>query len=82
MVKSMSASGSNSGDVSLDSGWNYEAKVAEVERIIAQIEAGKLELEEVFDQFATAVECLRECESFLQARQQQVDLLIETLKEG
>jgi len=66
----------------LEKEWNYEAKVAEVERIIAQIEAGKLELEEVFDQFATAVEYLRECESFLQARQQQVDLLIENLKEG
>ena len=82
MIKRMSASGSNSGDVTLEKGWNYEAKVAEVERIIAQIEAGKLELEDVFDQFATAVEYLRECESFLQHRQQQVDLLIETLKEG
>jgi len=65
MIKRMSASGSNSGDVTLEKGWNYEAKVAEVEEIIAQIEAGKLELEEVFDQFATAVEYLRECESFL-----------------
>lgn len=82
MIKRMSASGSNSGGLTLEKGWNYEAKVAEVEEIIAQIEAGKLELEEVFDQFATAVEYLQECESFLQHRQQQVDLLIETLKEG
>lgn len=59
--------------------WNYEAKVAEIEKIIAQIEAGELELEEVFEQFATAVEHLRQCEKFLQQRQQQVDLLIETL---
>lgn len=62
-------------------GWNYEAKVAEVERIIARIEAGDLQLQEVFDQFATAVKHLRECESFLQERQQQVDLLIETLQD-
>ncbi|MEI2583734.1 exodeoxyribonuclease VII small subunit [Scytonema sp. PRP1] len=65
----------------MNQGWNYEAKVAEIERIIARIEAGDLELEEVFDQFATAVESLRQCENFLQERQQKVDLLIETLKE-
>lgn len=61
--------------------WNYEAAVAKVEAIIARIEAGELELEEVFDQFAAAVEYLRQCETFLQQRQQQVDLLIETLKD-
>jgi exodeoxyribonuclease VII small subunit len=65
----------------MNQGWNYEAKVAEIERIIARIEAGDLELEEVFDQFATAVESLRQCENFLHERQQKVDLLIETLKE-
>ncbi|WP_138500038.1 exodeoxyribonuclease VII small subunit [Nostoc sp. PA-18-2419] len=62
-------------------GWNYEAKVIEIEGIIARIEAGELELEEVFDQFGKAVEYLRQCESFLQQRQQQVDLLIETLSD-
>ena len=71
----------SSDDVTLDKTWNYEAKVVEVERIIAQIEAGKLDLEEVFDQFTAAVKYLRECESFLQQRQQQVDLLIETLND-
>ncbi|BAZ23585.1 exodeoxyribonuclease VII small subunit [Kalymmatonema gypsitolerans NIES-4073] len=65
----------------MNQGWNYEAKVAEIERIIARIEAGDLELEEVFDEFAAAVESLRQCEAFLQQRQQKVDLLIETLKE-
>lgn len=61
--------------------WKYEAVVAQVEEIIAQIEAGELELEEVFDQFTTAVEQLRQCEAFLQQRQQQVNLLIETLED-
>ncbi|MBD2297645.1 MULTISPECIES: exodeoxyribonuclease VII small subunit [Nostocales] len=60
---------------------NYEAKVSEIEKIIARIEAGELELEDVFEQFATAVEYLRQCESFLQQRQKQVDLLIETLND-
>lgn len=62
-------------------GGNYEAKVAEIERIITRIEAGELQLEEVFEQFGTAVEYLRQCESFLQQRQQQVNLLIETLND-
>lgn len=68
-------------DATLKPDWNYEAKVAEVERIIAQIEGGELELEEVFEQFTAAVEYLRQCETFLQQRQQQVDLLIETLSD-
>lgn len=65
----------------IESGWSYEGRVAEVERIIVDIEGGKLELEEVFDKFARAVEYLRECEGFLHERQQQVDLLVETLKD-
>ncbi len=58
---------------------SYESKVAEIEKIIAQIESGKLELAEVFTQFSNAVEYLHHCETFLQQRQQQVDLLVETL---
>jgi len=76
MVKRKSASNSEA-----IANMNYEAKVVEIEKIIARIEAGELELEEVFEQFATAVEYLRQCESFLQQRQQQVDLLIETLND-
>jgi exodeoxyribonuclease VII small subunit len=59
--------------------WNYEATVAQVEAIIARIEAGELDLAEVFDQFTTAVEYLHQCEAFLTKRQQQMDLLIEKL---
>ncbi len=44
--------------VPLQESWNYEAAVAKVEAIIALIEAGELELEEVFEQFAAAVEHL------------------------
>ncbi|BAY67391.1 exodeoxyribonuclease VII small subunit [Anabaena sp. FACHB-709] len=60
---------------------NYEAKVAEIEAIISRIESGELELEAVFEQFANAVEYLRQCDTFLQQRQQQMDLLIETLND-
>lgn len=48
---------------------------------MARIEAGKLELAEVFDQFAEAVDYLHQCETFLAQRQKQVDLLIETLSD-
>lgn len=63
----------------LPTNWNYEATVTTVETIIRRIEQGELELAEVFDQFAIAVEQLRQCETFLTRQQQQVDLLIETL---
>lgn len=81
MIKPTRASSSNPNATPVQEGWNYEAAVAEVEEIITRIEAGELELEEVFEQFATAVEYLRQCETFLQQRQQQMDLLIETLED-
>lgn len=59
--------------------WNYEVTVTQVETIIDQIENGELDLADVFAQFSTAVEQLRQCELFLANQQQQVDLLIETL---
>lgn len=64
---------------SLPSNWSYEATVTEVETIINHIERGELPLADLFDQFAVAVEHLRQCETFLTRQQQQVDLLIETL---
>lgn len=63
----------------LESDWNYEATVAKVETIINQIEAGELKLADVFEEFSTAVAYLRQCETFLAQKQQQMDLLIETL---
>ncbi|MGK7902547.1 MAG: exodeoxyribonuclease VII small subunit [Hormoscilla sp.] len=65
--------------VQLPPEWNYEATVAQVETIISQIEVGKLELADVFDQFADAIEYLHQCEQFLAERRQQMDLLMETL---
>ncbi|MBF2001782.1 MAG: exodeoxyribonuclease VII small subunit [Synechococcales cyanobacterium C42_A2020_086] len=69
----------SAGGVALPPNWNYEATVSDIEAIINRIELGELELAEVFDQFAIAVEQLRQCEAFLTRQQQQVDLLIETL---
>ena len=79
MIDPAGASSSEQANVPVPDAWNYEATVAKVEAIIEQIEAGKLELADVFDQFAVAVEHLRQCENFLSSRQQQRDLLIERL---
>lgn len=81
MIDPVGALSSNQTDRTFPDDWNYEATVAQVETIIKQVEAGKLELAEVFEQFAAAVQYLRQCEVFLQERQQQMDLLIETLAE-
>lgn len=59
--------------------WNYEATVDRIESIIDRVESGELPLEEVFEQFAVAVECLQECESFLMRGKEQMALSIELL---
>jgi exodeoxyribonuclease VII small subunit len=81
MIKPVGAPNSPQVDASRPENWNYETTVAQVETIIQQIETGELELADVFEQFAAAVRYLRQCEAFLQERQQQMDLLIETLEE-
>lgn len=79
MTNPIGAFGSEQADLSLPETWNYEATVDQVETIIGQIETGELELAEVFQDFATAVQYLRQCEAFLAQRHKQMDLLIETL---
>lgn len=64
---------------SASANWSYEATVDQIETVISRIEAGELELAEVFDQFALAVDQLKQCEAFLRQHQQQMDLLIEKL---
>lgn len=59
--------------------WSYEAAIAEIEATVMRLEQGDLPLSEVFDQFEQAVIQLRQCEAFLEDRQAQADLLIETL---
>jgi exodeoxyribonuclease VII small subunit len=59
--------------------WKYEAAVERIEAILGEIESGELELSEVFDRFAVAVESLQQCEVFLSKQREQVDLLLENL---
>ncbi|EKV02892.1 exonuclease VII small subunit [Leptolyngbya sp. PCC 7375] len=63
-----------------DNNWNYEASVEQVEAIITDLETGDLPLADIFEQFEKAVTELKKCDSFLQEKQQQAQLLIETLR--
>lgn len=81
-IQSIAASGSVSLQAAGKPAWHYETAVAEIETIVTQIESGELELAEVLDQFAIAVEQLKQCETFLAHHQQQIDLVIETLMDS
>lgn len=59
--------------------WNYEATLMRIEAITNQLETGELPLAEVFEQFEEAVSALQQCDQFLQTKQKQASLLIETL---
>ena len=59
--------------------WNYETSVEQIEAIITDLETGELPLADIFEQFEKAVVELKKCDRFLQEKQQQAQLLIETL---
>lgn len=61
------------------SDWHYETALAEAESVVRQLEAGDLDLDLAFEQFAIAVDRLQQCDRFLRDRQNQVSLAIETL---
>ncbi len=64
---------------SLPDDWSYETTLHRIEALTAQLETGDLPLAEVFEQFSEAVGALQQCDQFLQQKQQQASLLIETL---
>lgn len=84
LSKSPATTEQDQGDLLIDGldGWVYEEAVAEVEAIVARIEAGQLDLADVFTEFATAVKQLQRCQAFLEQKQQEVGLLIETLEDS
>ncbi|MFS8795385.1 exodeoxyribonuclease VII small subunit [Synechococcus sp. R55.8] len=62
--------------------WRYEAAIAEVETLIAQIESGELDLAEVVERFQQAAQTLKTCADFLEQKRQQVEIIIEQLGQG
>ncbi|MGK7943984.1 MAG: exodeoxyribonuclease VII small subunit [Microcystaceae cyanobacterium] len=63
----------------IQTSWNFEETVAQVETAIADIESGNLPLDTIFKKFEEAVQQVRECEDFLNCGQEKMDLLIEIL---
>jgi exodeoxyribonuclease VII small subunit len=59
--------------------WSYEETVSTIETVIGELESGHLPLAEVLSQFEQAVQALQQCETYLTEKQQQVNVLIETL---
>ncbi|MGF1567470.1 MAG: exodeoxyribonuclease VII small subunit [Nodosilinea sp.] len=71
----------SSGPKAQPESWSYEAAVAAVETIIADLESGQLPLATVLTQFEQAVQALQQCETYLSEKQNQVNVLIETLSD-
>lgn len=59
--------------------WQYETAVRKIETILSDLESGEMPLAEIFEQFEQAAAELKRCDRFLREKQQQAQLLIETL---
>jgi exodeoxyribonuclease VII small subunit len=55
----------------------FEATLAELEELVARMEAGDLPLEEALRNFERGVALTRECQAALQAAQQRVQVLTQ-----
>ena len=55
----------------------FESTLAELEELVARMEAGNLPLEEAMRSFERGVQLTRECQSALQAAQQRVQVLTQ-----
>ena len=53
----------------------FESTLAELEELVARMEAGDLPLEEALRSFERGVQLTRECQAALQAAQQRVQVL-------
>lgn len=55
----------------------FEGTLAELEALVARMEAGSLPLDEALRSFERGVQLTRECQAALQAAQQRVQLLTQ-----
>jgi exodeoxyribonuclease VII small subunit len=77
---SLNQSKNTSASISPNPDWSYEETVSKAEKIIHNIESGKLSLSEVFEQFSLASDYLRQCELFLEQKRREMDLSVEYLQ--
>ena len=55
----------------------FEAALAELEQLVASMEAGNMPLEEALRSFERGVQLTRDCQAALQAAQQRVQVLTQ-----
>ena len=55
----------------------FEGTLAELEELVARMEAGNLPLDEALRAFERGVQLMRECQAALQAAQQRVQVLTQ-----
>jgi exodeoxyribonuclease VII small subunit len=55
----------------------FEATLAELEALVARMEAGEMPLDEALRSFERGVQLTRECQNALQAAQQRVQILTQ-----
>lgn len=61
---------------------DFEKSLAELERLVEQLESGDLSLDESLKQFKRGVELTRHCQGVLDNAQQTVEKLMDTGDEG
>lgn len=57
--------------------FDFEASLAQLEKLVARMESGELGLEESLKAFEEGVKLTRQCQETLSAAQQKVQLLME-----
>lgn len=63
------------GKLVTDDGPDFENSLAEVERIVAGLESGELDLTESLQQYETGIKQLKRCHAMLDSAEQKVSLL-------
>ncbi len=56
----------------------FEQALEELESIVAQIEQGKVSLEESIDKYAQGIELIKQCRTILDAAEKKIQLLAKT----
>ncbi len=75
MAKKKPPSTRKSDALGSDDGLDFEASLADVEKIVAQLESGDLGLSESLQQYETGIKQLKRCHALLDAAEQKVSLL-------
>ena len=61
---------------------NFEASLAELEKLVEKMEKGDLSLEEAMTDFQRGIELTKNCQATLKAAEQKVQILVEQGNSG